>query len=216
MTAAMVSMKIKICGITNLDDAKLAIALGADMLGFNCYPQSPRYVPLEKTEEIIRQIPTFMDTVAVFVNPSPTALKQVIEKGFFNWIQLHGDETPEFCRSLSWTNARIIKAIRVQSAEDIRTADKYPVDAILLDAFDRTLYGGTGKTFDWSLVGHLYRRVFLAGGITPDNVVGTLELGVYCIDVCSGIESEPGKKDPQKMRLLFENIRKATGWKVPS
>jgi phosphoribosylanthranilate isomerase len=169
---------------------------------------------IERAEEIIQKIPTFVDTVAVFVNPSPTELKRVVEKGFFNWIQLHGDETPEFCKSLNWTNARIIKAIRVQSADDIRKADTYPVDAILLDAFDETLYGGTGKTFDWSLIGNLYRRIFLAGGITPENVVQALERDVYCIDVCSGIESEPGKKDPQKMRLLFENIRRATGGKA--
>jgi phosphoribosylanthranilate isomerase len=210
----MMSIKIKICGITNIDDANLAIQLGADMLGFNFYAPSPRYLTIERAEEIIQKIPTFVDTVAVFVNPSPTELKRVVEKGFFNWIQLHGDETPEFCKSLNWTNARIIKAIRVQSADDIRKADTYPVDAILLDAFDETLYGGTGKTFDWTLVGNLYRRIFLAGGITPENVVQAIERDVYCIDVCSGIESKPGKKSPQKMKLLFENIRKATGGKV--
>jgi phosphoribosylanthranilate isomerase len=210
----MMSVKIKICGITCLDDAKMAVDMGADMLGFNFYAQSPRCITIELAEEIIQKIPTFVDTVAVFVNPSPTELKRVIEKGFFNWIQLHGDETPEFCKSLNWTNARIIKAIRVQSVDDIRKADTYPVDAILLDTFDKTLYGGTGKTFDWSLIGNLYRRIFLAGGITPENVVQAMEVGVYCIDVCSGIESQPGKKDPQKMKLLFENIRKATGGKV--
>jgi phosphoribosylanthranilate isomerase len=210
----MTPTKIKICGITRADDAKLAVELGADILGFNFYPQSPRYLSFHQAEEIIRQIPTFMDTAAVFVNPSSTELKRVVEKGFFNWIQLHGDETPELCKSLNWINARIIKAIRVQSADDIRRADTYPVDAILLDTFDKQLYGGTGKTFDWSLVGHLYRRVFLAGGIGPDNIAEALERGVYCIDICSGIESQPGKKDHQKMKLLFENIRKATGWKV--
>jgi phosphoribosylanthranilate isomerase len=207
-------VKIKICGITGVDDAKLAIELGADMLGFNFYPESPRYISFQQAEEIIRQIPTFMDTVALFVNPSPSELKRVAEKGFFNWIQLHGDETPEFCKSLNWVNARIIKAIRVQSADDIRRADIYPVDAILLDAFDKNLYGGTGKTFDWSLIDHLYRRIFLAGGITPQNIIEALNLGAYCIDVCSGVESQPGKKDPGKMRLLFETIRKATGGKI--
>lgn len=210
----MIPIKIKICGITNVDDAKLAIDMGADMLGFNFYPQSPRYITFHQAEEIIRQIPTFMDTVALFVNPNPAELKRVVEQGFFNWIQLHGDETPEFCRSLNWMNTRIIKAIRVQSALDIRNAEAYPVDAILLDAFDKKLHGGTGKTFDWSLISHLYRRIFLAGGISPENIMQALELGVYCIDVCSSIESRPGKKDPQKMKLLFENARKATGWKV--
>jgi phosphoribosylanthranilate isomerase len=208
------STKIKLCGITNIDDAKLAIDLGADLLGFNFYPQSPRYLTFEKAEEIIRQIPTFMDTVALFVNPSPQDLKRVAEKGFYNWVQLHGDETPEFCKSLNWINARIIKGIRVQNAEDIKKADTFPADAILLDAFDKDLYGGTGKTFDWTLIRHLYRRVFLAGGINPDNVVQAMEVGVYCIDICSGVESKPGKKDPKKMKLLFENIRNATGRKI--
>jgi phosphoribosylanthranilate isomerase len=211
---SMISVKIKICGITSVDDAKLAIDLGADLLGFNLFPQSPRCVTFDQAEDIICQLPTFMDTVAVFVNPNPTEMKRFVEKGFFNWIQLHGDETPEFCRSLSWMNARIIKAIRVQSAEDIQKADAFPVDAILFDAFDKHLYGGTGKTFDWSLIKHLYRRVFLAGGITPENIIQALDLGVYCVDVCSGIESQPGKKDPQKMKLLFENARKVTGLKV--
>ncbi len=212
----MISVKIKICGITSVTDAKLAIDLGADMLGFNFYSKSPRCLTFEQAEEIIRQIPTFMDTVALFVNPSTSELKRVAEKGFYNWVQLHGDETPEFCKSLNWINARIIKSIRVRSAEDIQKADAFPADAILFDTFDKRQYGGTGKTFDWSLITHLYRRVFLAGGITPDNIAQATEVGAYCIDVCSGVESSPGKKDPQKMKRLFDNIRQAIGGKIRS
>ncbi len=210
----MLMVKVKICGVTNTEDAVAAVEMGADLLGFNFYPKSPRYVPFEKAESIIRKIPTSVDTVGVFVNPQPVELKQIVEAGFFNWIQLHGDETPEYCSKLNWTNARIIKAIRVKSAEDIQNSYRYPVDAILLDSFDKDLYGGTGKPFDWSLIGNLHRRLFLAGGINPDNVVAAVRHGVYCIDVCSGIESAPGKKDHKKMKLLFDNIRIAAGQKV--
>ncbi len=210
----MLMVKVKICGITNAEDAIAAVEMGADMLGFNFHPQSPRYVPFEKAETVIRKIPTSVDTVGVFVNPVPTELKRIVEAGFFNWIQLHGDETPEYCRSLNWTNARIIKAIRVKSAEDVQQAGQYPVDAILLDTYDKNLYGGTGRTFDWSLICNLYRRLFLAGGITPDNILKAINQGIYCVDVCSGIESSPGKKDHAKMKLLFDTIRNATGQKV--
>jgi phosphoribosylanthranilate isomerase len=210
----MIMIKVKICGITSAEDAIASVEMGADLLGFNFYPQSPRYVTAEKAESIIRKIPTSVDTVGVFVNPKPADLKQIVDACFFNWIQLHGDETPEYCSRLNWTNARLIKAIRVKSADDIQRATQYPVDAILLDAYDKDLYGGTSKTFDWSLVRNLYRRLFLAGGVTPDNVVAAMQHGVYCIDVCSGIESAPGKKDHAKMKLLFDTIRSATGQKV--
>lgn len=210
----MLSIKVKICGITNSEDALAAVDLGADMLGFNFYEKSPRYIPYEQAIQIIKKIPTSIDTVGVFVNPTPTELKRIVEGGFLNWIQLHGDETPEFCRSLTWTNARLIKAIRVRTAEDIQKAYEYPVDAIMLDSYDKNLYGGTGKPFDWSLIGNLHRRLFLAGGINPDNAVQAIQIGIYCIDVCSGIESAPGKKDYIKMKQLFDNIHQATGWKV--
>jgi phosphoribosylanthranilate isomerase len=210
----MLMVKVKICGITSADDAIAAVELGADLLGFNFYPQSPRYVPFEQAESIIRKIPTSVDTVGVFVNPQPSELKQIVDAGFFNWIQLHGDETPEYCSKLSWTNARIIKGIRVRSADDIQRAYQYPVDAILLDSYDKNIYGGTGKPFDWSLIGNLHRRLFLAGGINPGNVAEAMQNGVYCIDVCSGIESAPGKKDRTKMKQLFDNIRVAAGQKV--
>lgn len=210
----MLMVKIKICGITNAEDAIAAVDMGADLLGFNFYPQSARYIPFQKAETIIRKIPTSVDTVGIFVNPQPAELKTITEAGFFNWIQLHGDETPDYCRTLNWTNARIIKGIRVQSAQDIQRAYQYPVDAILLDSYDKNIYGGTGKPFDWSLIGNLHRRLFLAGGINPDNVVAAIQSGVYCVDVCSGIESAPGKKDINKMKRLFDTIHSATGQKV--
>ncbi len=204
-------VKIKICGITNVEDALAAVDMGADLLGFNFYQKSPRYIRPDHALIIIDKLPTFVDTVGVFVNPTAEELKEIVEQSFLNWIQLHGDETPEFCDSLHWLHARTIKAIRVRSAEQIEEARQYHTDAVLLDAFDREKYGGTGKTFDWNIIGILHKRVFLAGGINPDNAVRAIEVGVYGIDICSGIESSPGKKDHKKMKRLFENIEHVRG-----
>ncbi len=206
--------KIKICGITNLEDALAAVHVGADLLGFIFYPKSPRYIEPEQAISIIRKIPTFVDTVGVFVNPTAEQIHEINEQGWLNWIQLHGEETPEFCDSLHWMNTRTMKAIRVQKKEDIDKALIYRTDALLLDTHVKGQYGGTGKTFDWTLLDHLPRRIFLSGGITPDNVMKAVELGVYGIDVNSGIESEPGRKDLDKMKRLFENISHVTGGKV--
>jgi phosphoribosylanthranilate isomerase len=210
----MYRTKIKICGITNLEDAQAAVRFGADLLGFIFYPQSPRYIEPEKAMEIIAKIPTFVDTVGVFVNPTSDQIHQANEQGWLNWIQLHGDETPEFCGSLHWMNTRTMKAVRVRHKSDIVTALSYPTDALLLDTHVEGLYGGTGKTFDWSLLNYLPRRIFLSGGITPDNILQALEVGTYGVDINSGIESRPGKKDLQKMKQLFDTVSRAAGGKV--
>jgi phosphoribosylanthranilate isomerase len=201
-------VKVKICGITNLEDATAAVEMGADLLGFNFYPKSPRYLTVEKAIEIIDQIPTFVDTAGIFVNPTAEQIKEITDHGFLNWIQLHGDETPQFCETLKWFHVKTIKAIRVKSAEDIEGIEQFHTDAILLDAFNSKLYGGTGETFDWDLIGDINsKRIFLAGGINHENAADAVRLGVYGIDACSGIESSPGKKDHEKMRQLFENIK---------
>jgi len=128
-----------------------------------------------------------------------------------DWVQLHGDEDPEFCSEFLSYNVKMMKAIRVKDQADIERADSFFTDAILLDAFDPKKYGGTGLTFDWNIIGHISKRIFLAGGITPDNAAAAVKLGVYGIDVCSGIEAEPGKKDKKLMKKLFENIRHLRG-----
>jgi len=204
-------VKIKICGITNVEDALAAVEMGADLLGFNFYEKSPRYIGPQQALKIIDKLPTFVDTVGLFVNSTVENIKEMVEEGFLNWIQLHGDETQDFCDLLSHIKVRTIKAIRVKSAQDIEKANQYYTDAILLDAFDPKRYGGTGKVFDWGLIGNIPKRVFLAGGITPENAVQAIEVGVYGIDICSGIEAAPGKKDLQKMKQLFENIRHVRG-----
>ena len=147
----------------------------------------------------------------MFVNAAIEQIKETIGQCQLDWVQLHGDESPQFCQSLLSLNVRTMKAIRVKDQTDIEKADSFFTDAILLDAFDPEKYGGTGLTFDWNIIGHIGKRIFLAGGINPDNAPDAVQLGVYGIDICSGIESEPGKKDHKKMKKLFENIRHLRG-----
>jgi phosphoribosylanthranilate isomerase len=207
----MLIVKVKICGITNSDDAVAAMDMGADLLGFNFYPKSPRYVTGDQAAEIVGRLPAFIDVVGVFVNASLQHIQETISQCGLSWVQLHGDETGEFCSSFLSLNIKTMKAIRVKDSSDIQRAEDYYTDAILLDAFDPQRYGGTGVSFDWNIVGHIGKRVFLAGGINPDNAAKAVELGVYGIDICSGVEAEPGKKDHKKMKKLFENIRHLRG-----
>jgi len=207
----MLIVKVKICGITNYEDAKAALDMGADLLGFNFYPKSPRFIPPEKAVEIINKLPAFIDLAGIFVNASIDQIHEIKDLCSLDWVQLHGDESPQFCRELFSHNVKVMKALRVKEQADIKKADDYFTDAILLDAFNPEKYGGTGLTFDWNIIGHIGKRVFLAGGINPDNAADAVKLGVYGIDVCSGIEAEPGKKDHKKMKELFDNIRHLRG-----
>ena len=185
--------------------------MGADILGFNFYQASPRYVPVEKAAAIVTRLPAFMEVAGIFVNETFEIIGQTVEQCQLTWVQLHGDESPEFCRSLHSLNVKTMKALRVRDKDDIEKAQRYFTDAVLLDAYHPDKYGGTGLSFDWSVIGHVSKRIFLAGGISPDNVVKAVQLGVYGVDACSGIESEPGKKDHNKMRALFENIKRVRG-----
>ena len=203
----MLIVKVKICGLTNYEDAAAAMDMGADLLGFNFYPKSPRFITAEKASDIINKLPGFIDIAGVFVDASLEQIQETISRCQLDWVQLHGDESPQFCRSLGSLNVRTMKALRVKEKSDIQQAENYFTDAVLLDAFHPEKYGGTGLAFDWNIVGHINKRVFLAGGINPDNAEAAVELGVYGIDVCSGVEAEPGRKDHRKMKRLFENIR---------
>jgi phosphoribosylanthranilate isomerase len=203
----MLITKVKICGITNYEDAAAAMDLGADLLGFNFCRESPRYVPPATASRIVARLPAFVDVVGVFVNSPLEEIREVANQCQLDWVQLHGDENTEFCRWLAYDSAKTMKALRVKDADDLQHVDDYFTDAILLDAYDPTRYGGTGLTFDWNIVGHIGRRVFLAGGIHPGNAAAAVELGVYGIDVCSGVESQPGRKDHRKLKALFDSIR---------
>ena len=192
----MVSVKVKICGFTNYDDAMAAADMGADMLGFNFYPKSPRYIKPADASKIIDRLPAFVDIVGLFVNDTFEHIEQV---------------TPKYCEQFGTLNVRTMKAIRVKDEKDIKRSEEYYTDAILLDAFDPQKYGGTGLVFNWNIIGNISKRVFLAGGINAENITKAVELGIYGIDVCSGVESKPGKKDPAKMRKLFDIIHNLRG-----
>ena len=175
--------------------------------GLNFYKERPRHISVANAAKWVLQLPPFVQTVGVFVNEDEGSIIKTVDKLNLKGIQLHGDETPEFCQTLLTINVKTMKALRVKTAEDIARAEDYYTDAILLDAFDSEQYGGTGQTFDWNIIGHIGKRVFLAGGITPDNAADAVKLGVYGIDVCSGVESEPGRKDHVKMKALFDSIK---------
>lgn len=207
----MLIPKVKICGLTNYKDAVAAMDMGADLLGFNFYNKSPRFIEPEKAGDIVNQLPGFIDIVGVFVNAPVDVIHETKQTCPFDWVQLHGDEDPEFCNLLRSHDVKTMKAIRVKNHSDIERTNTFFTDAILLDAFDPNRYGGTGITFDWNIIGHIGKRVFLAGGIHEHNAAKALELGVYGIDVCSGIEARPGKKDHKKMKQLFENIKYLRG-----
>ncbi len=203
----MLITKVKICGITNYDDAMAAMDMGADLLGFNFYPQSPRYVEPVKAAEIIKRLPAFIDVSGVFVNSTLEQIREIAGMCQLDWIQLHGDETTDFCKWLAYDSVKTMKALRVKNIADLQRVDNYFTDAVLLDTYNPERYGGTGLTFDWNIIGHIAKRVFLAGGITPENAAEAVGLGVYGIDVCSGVEAKPGKKDHGKMKALFDSIR---------
>ncbi len=197
---------VKICGITNLKDAIGASKMGADIIGFNFYPESKRFIKPQEAMLIADQLPSNVQTSGIFVNRRIDKLLQVCSQCQLDWIQLHGDETSQYCEMLSESGFKIIKAIRIQDENDIKKIATYNTDAILLDSFDPTQYGGSGICFDWNLLKPLSKNFFLAGGITAGNVTKAMATGAYAIDICSGIEAEPGKKNHEKMKALFNNI----------
>lgn len=197
-------MRVKICGITNLDDALCAVGNGADALGFNFYKKSPRYVAPGKAGEIIADLPPFVTPVGVFVNASEVHIDVVVKLAGLRAIQLHGDEPPEACLGHS---VPVIRVLRVGQDFDAETMPSYLVDTFLLDTAKTGSYGGTGKTFDWSRAkeAKAFGRIILAGGLNPDNVAEAIdEVAPYAVDTSSGVEIEPGKKDHEKVRKFLE------------
>ena len=202
--------RVKVCGITNLDDALAALEAGADMLGFNFYTRSPRYVSPLESRKIIERLPAGVSCVGVFVNePAPADVERVAREAGLGAVQLHGDETPEYCRRLRGLTT--IKALRVGADYNAESAAAYGADAVLLDAYVAGSRGGTGHTFDWALATLTRERVprlFLAGGLNPDNVASAVAaVRPYAVDVCSGVETSPGRKSPELMRRFVEQVR---------
>lgn len=199
---------IKICGITNLNDAHAAVAAGADALGFNFYKPSPRYITPENAREIINTVPDSILTVGVFVNEgSPEAVRSIANQSGVKAVQLHGDESPDYCRALD----SVIKTFAVSGDFDIKQLESYEVDAIMLDTKDNRLRGGTGRVFDWSIaqqVSQLVPKLYLAGGLSPENVSEAIGMvHPYAVDACSSLEDKPGIKNHERMRVFVSAVR---------
>ena len=200
---------VKICGITNLDDALAAVAAGADALGFNFYKPSPRYIRPQQAREIMEQLPETLLTVGVFVNEEADAIKAIAKEAGLRALQLHGDETPEYCRELD--DYYVIKTFAVSDSFDIQAAHTYKVEAIMLDTKHNNLRGGTGQVFDWSVaqqVRPVIAKLFLAGGLSPENVANAIKtVRPYAVDACSALEDSPGKKNHERMRVFINTVR---------
>lgn len=201
--------KIKICGLTNKQDVERAISLGATYLGFIFYRKSLRYVSVETVKKIIIGVPSHIKKVGVFVNETSDIINKIVVECFLDVVQLHGDERPSFCGGI---NSEVIKAIRVNSDLDLLQMNQYKnvVSAFLLDTKVSGLFGGTGQLFDWHLAIEAKKcgmPIFLSGGLTPQNVKKAIaSVEPYAVDVSSGLESEPGQKDEDKMVAFFKAV----------
>lgn len=202
-------VRVKICGITNWTDARLAAESGADALGFNFYRESPRYIAPEEARTIARRLPRRVVLVGVFVNASVGDVLRVARNVDLNALQLHGEESPETAARLTELFP-VIKAFRVRRGFKSGRLARYPsASAFLLDGFDRERRGGTGKTFDWSLAktARKYGSIIVAGGLNPGNVAQAIrEAQPFGVDICGGVESRPGKKDPERLLALMHEI----------
>jgi phosphoribosylanthranilate isomerase len=200
-------VRVKICGITCVEDALQAVQAGADALGFVFYERSPRNLAQDRAASIISELPPFVQAVGLFVNADAGFVNDTADRCRLDLVQLHGDEPPEFCEQI---RRRVIKAFRVRDASSLTPVRDYRVAGILLDAYSPGAFGGTGLSFNWELAGsaNKFGPVILAGGLTPDNVREAVEkVAPYAVDVSSGVESSPGKKDPQLVRK-FVNMAK--------
>lgn len=202
-------VKVKICGITNLDDAMMSVESGADALGFVFYEKSPRHVTPEQASEIIRLMPPFVQIVGLFVNQTAETINRLSDFCRLDVVQLHGDETPEFCTDI---RRRVIKALRVRDFTSLEQMSGYDISAFLLDAWSPAAYGGTGQTFNWDIasIAAKSRRVILAGGLTPENVAEAIvKTRPYAVDVSSSLELTPGKKDAAKICAFIRNAKES-------
>jgi phosphoribosylanthranilate isomerase len=209
------TVKVKICGITNLDDARLAIEAGADMLGFNFYRPSPRFIEPEEARKIIDSFDRESEVICVgiFVDETIESVIATVRISNVAAVQLHGDESVAYCAELksALNGITIIKALRVSDSFQPETVTGYPVDAIMLDAFHDNLRGGTGKTIDWEIAektGKLVPQFFLSGGLSPENVAEAVaRVQPYAVDACSRLELSPGRKDPARVKAFVGAAR---------
>ena len=202
--------KIKICGITNKIDALAATELGVDMLGFVFYKKSKRYVIPAMAEDIINELPPFIGRVGIFVDEKREDVIKIAEDASLDMLQFHGSESPEYCSYFRGLY-KVIKAFRVKERGDLKTVNDYDTDYYLFDTYVDGRAGGTGKKFDWNILKdfEILKPVILSGGLDPDNVGRAIkELAPYGVDVSSGVESAPGKKDARLLKKFVANVRK--------
>jgi phosphoribosylanthranilate isomerase len=204
-------VKIKICGITQYEDAKTAVSLGVDAVGFIFYRKSPRYISPFAARDIIRRLPPFVARVGVFVDEQKPAILAIAEQSGIDTVQLHGSEPAALSAEIPFT---VIKAFSVGKDFDPSVLDNYTVNAFLLDTWSDSMPGGTGRTFDWTIAANIAKRrhnIILAGGLGPTNVREALEtVQPYAVEFNSGVEIKPGMKNPRKMRDAVEIVR---NWK---
>lgn len=198
-------VKVKVCGITNLEDALKAVELGADFLGFNFYRPSPRYITPGQARAILRELPSEVSSIALFVNESREDVHEILASGLlpdsrrgFSGVQFHGEENEDYCRGWEFL---VIKGFRIRDRESLRAIDGFPADFYLLDSWAPG-YGGSGSSFPWAWMEGLNAgRLILAGGLTVENVAEAVRLiGPYGVDVCTGVEARPGVKDYGKLK----------------
>jgi phosphoribosylanthranilate isomerase len=210
---AAAPVRVKICGITQLDDALAAAEAGADALGFNFYPKSPRYLSLGKAAAILKKLPPFVGRVGVFVNPTQAEVERALGSMRLDWLQFSGDEDFDFVSR--FPADMVIKAFRIKAKADLKACGPFSASAaFLLDARVEGAYGGTGKVFPWELAREAKKRfgrpLILAGGLTPDNVAEAVKkVGPWAVDTASGVESSPGKKDKATMRRFIQAAKRA-------
>ena len=200
-------VRVKICGNVTLKDTMAAVEAGADAVGFVFYARSPRVVSPKAVAAIVSHLPPFVTPVGLFVNEKPDVVRQVASDCGIHLVQLHGEESPQYCAELKLP---VLKGIRVRTREDVANLSAYRVGAILLDAYVEGKVGGTGTTFDWGLAveAKAWGPIILAGGLTPDNVVEAINrVRPYGVDVSSGVESSPGVKDHAKVKAFVENVK---------
>ena len=206
----MAKVKVKICGIRSLEEAEAAVNAGADALGFNFWPQSPRYVTPRAAKAIIGGLSPIVSFVGVFVNDEAKRITEIATELHLNAVQLHGDESPEFCESLA--SIKTVKAIRVGLDFDLNVIKRYAGCMVLLDSNIKGSYGGTGQRFDWRIAieAKQLARIILAGGLNTENVWDAVTyVRPAAIDVCSGVEAEPGRKDLDKLKKFMAVVARA-------
>ena len=206
----METARVKICGITSVADGQMAAEAGADMIGLMFYEQSPRYITLPQAVEISRALSPFVLRVGVFVNPEEALVTRAISECGLSLLQFHGDEPSDFCTQFGVMS---MKALRVKDEDSIKTLENYHTESFLLDAYSKSGLGGTGEKFNWTLAieAQKYGKpIFLAGGLTPENVAEAVrQVRPFAVDVSSGVESAPGKKDPAKVKAFIQAAKAA-------